>query len=122
MEHGGWRNRHRLCYQSKVGASKWLQPSLRATVRRLPADGVRDVCVVPISFVSDHVETLGEIDHEARELAASLGLRQFELTPGLNDSPRFIAALADVVLAAIGSQPQPRAAGPHEEPDLVPAD
>jgi ferrochelatase len=59
---------------------------------------------VPISFVSDHVETLGEIDHEARELAASLGIRQFELTPGLNDSPRFITALADVVLQAMGAK------------------
>lgn len=104
MQVGQWRNRHRLCYQSKVGASRWLQPSLRATLRRLAAEGARDVCVVPISFVSDHVETLGEIDHEARELAASLGMRQFELTPGLNDSPRFIAALADVVLQAIGTE------------------
>ncbi len=97
MWRGGWRNRHRLCYQSKVGASKWLQPSLRNTIRDLAAQKVRDVCVVPISFVSDHVETLGEIDHEAREQAASLGIKRFEMTAGLNDSPTFISALAGLV-------------------------
>jgi len=98
MELGGWTNPHRLCYQSKVGASKWLQPSLRSTLRELAAAGAKDVCVVPVSFVSDHVETLGEIDHEARELAAALGIRQFEMSEGLNDSPAFIAALAELVM------------------------
>ena len=102
MQRGGFSNPHRLCYQSKVGASKWLQPSLRETLKRAATDGVRDLCVVPIAFVSDHVETLGEIDHEARALARSLGIRQFEMTAGLNDSPCFIAALADLVLEAIG--------------------
>ena len=102
MRRGGWRNRHRLCYQSKVGASKWLQPSLHRTIRDLAAEQVREVCVVPIAFVSDHVETLGEIDHEAREEAAALGIRQFEMTSGLNDSPTFIAALADLVETAVG--------------------
>jgi ferrochelatase len=102
MQRGGWRNRHRLCYQSKVGASKWLQPSLHRTIRDLAAERVVEVCVVPIAFVSDHVETLGEIDHEAREEAAALGIRQFEMTSGLNDSPTFIAALADLVETAVG--------------------
>ena len=64
---------------------------------------MREVCVVPIAFVSDHVETLGEIDHEAREEAAELGIQQFEMTSGLNDSPTFIAALADLVENAIGA-------------------
>jgi protoporphyrin/coproporphyrin ferrochelatase len=99
---GGWRNGYRLCYQSKVGASKWLQPSLRHTVRGVAAEGIREVCVVPISFVSDHVETLGEIDHEARAQAPALGIRRFEMTAGLNDSPTFIAALANLVMAALG--------------------
>jgi ferrochelatase len=103
MQRGGWRNRHRLCYQSKVGASKWLQPSLHRTIRDLAAERVREVCVVPIAFVSDHVETLGEIDHEAREEATALGIQQFEMTSGLNDSPTFIAALADLVVNAIGA-------------------
>jgi ferrochelatase len=103
MERGAWANRYRLCYQSKVGASKWLQPALRQTLRDVASTGVRQVCVVPISFVSDHVETLGEIDHEARELAGELGITRFEMTPGLNDSPTFIAALADLVMAKLGA-------------------
>jgi ferrochelatase len=102
MQHGRWRNRYRLCYQSKVGASKWLQPSLHRTIQDLAAQRVGEVCVVPIAFVSDHVETLGEIDHEARAEAAALGIEQFEMTSGLNDSPTFIAALADLVENALG--------------------
>jgi ferrochelatase len=101
MQRGGWRNHHRLCYQSKVGASKWLQPSLHTALRELAVQKNREVCVVPVSFVSDHVETLGEIDHEARAEAAKLGIQRFEMTSGLNDSPTFIAALADLVGAAI---------------------
>lgn len=108
MERGRWRNRYRLCYQSKVGASKWLQPSLHHTLRDLAAAKVREVCVVPIAFVSDHVETLGEIDHEAREQACHLGFTQFEMSSGLNDSPKFISALGQLVLEALSddySQP-----------------
>jgi ferrochelatase len=99
---GGWTNSHRLCYQSKVGASKWLQPSLHRALRDLSQAKVREVCIVPIAFVSDHVETLGEIDHEAREEAAQLGIEKFEMTSGLNDSPVFIAALAELVATALG--------------------
>jgi ferrochelatase len=102
MQLGKWPNRYRLCYQSKVGASKWLQPTLRTTLRELAVEKDREVCIVPISFVSDHVETLGEIDHEARADAAKLGIKRFEMTSGLNDSPTFIAALTDLVGAAIG--------------------
>jgi ferrochelatase len=101
MERGGWRNRHRLCYQSKVGASKWLQPSLHRTLRDLATEKVREVCVVPVAFVSDHVETLGEIDHEGREEALRLGITQFEMSSGLNDSAKFISALGDLVLQAL---------------------
>ncbi len=101
-ERGGWSNPHRLCYQSKVGASRWLQPSLHQTLRQLSSERVREMCVVPVAFVSDHVETLGEIDHEAREHAHRLGIAQFEMSAGLNDSPKFIAALAQMVQEALG--------------------
>jgi ferrochelatase len=103
MEQGGWSNDHRLCYQSKVGASRWLEPSLHQTLRQVASEKRREVCVVPISFVSDHVETLGEIDHHARQEARLLGIERFEMTRGLNDSPTFIQALAGLVLAAITS-------------------
>jgi ferrochelatase len=101
VNRGEWRNSHRLCYQSKVGASKWLQPSLHHTLKQLSAEHVREVCIVPVAFVSDHVETLGEIDHEAREEAQRLGFTQFEMTKGLNDSPMFISALTQVVQKAL---------------------
>ena len=101
MGRGGWSNSHRLCYQSKVGASRWLQPSLHTTLRQLATEQIREVCIVPIAFVSDHVETLGEIDHEARHLAQGLGFTQFEMSSGLNDSPKFIKALAQIVQEAL---------------------
>lgn len=101
MSRGGWPNHYRLCYQSKVGASKWLQPSLHRTLRDLATEKVREVCVVPVAFVSDHVETLCEIDHEAREEARRLGISQFEMSSGLNDSPKFISALGQLVREAL---------------------
>ncbi len=103
-ERGGWDNRHRVCYQSKVGASRWLQPSLRSSLEVLAREKVREVCVVPVAFVSDHVETLGEINHEAREQAQHLGFTQFEMSAGLNDSPKFIQALGQIVLQALEQQ------------------
>ncbi|MGA7471686.1 MAG: ferrochelatase [Candidatus Sulfotelmatobacter sp.] len=102
MARGGWLNRHRLCYQSKVGASKWLQPSLHRTLRDLAGEKVREVCIVPVAFVSDHVETLGEINHEGREEARRLGITRFGMTSGLNDSPKFISALGQLVREALG--------------------
>ena len=120
MQRGGWPNPHRLCYQSKVGASKWLQPSLRRTLHDLAKEKVREVCVVPVAFVSDHVETLGEIDHEAREQARRLGFAQFEMSAGLNDSPKFIAALAHLVVEALDKTVQP-VASRHNAGQLVPA-
>jgi protoporphyrin/coproporphyrin ferrochelatase len=94
---GGWCGRSHLCYQSKVGTSRWLAPSMDETMERLAAGGSRNVLVVPISFVSDHVETLYEIGIECRKSAARLGIADFRLIPGLNDSPRFIGALAKLV-------------------------
>ena len=98
MARPGWRNPYRLCYQSRVGPGKWLQPSLDMTLEELAASGTRAVLVVPVSFVTDHVETLHEIDIEAREAAARLGISHFEVMPALNDSPAFIRALADLVV------------------------
>jgi protoporphyrin/coproporphyrin ferrochelatase len=100
-QRAAWKNPHRLCYQSKVGASKWLQPSLHHTLKELAAERIREVCIVPVAFVSDHVETLGEIDHEAREFAHRLGFTQFEMSAGLNDSPKFIEALSQIVQEAL---------------------
>ena len=113
MQRGRWQNRHRLCYQSKVGASKWLQPSLHRTLQDLAAEKAREVCVVPVAFVSDHVETLGEINHEARGEARRLGIRQFEMSAGLNDSPKFISALGQLVRETLRDA-VPSRAGIHQ--------
>jgi ferrochelatase len=103
VERGRWSNPHTLCYQSRSGPGVWLQPFLPEALGDLAGRGVERVLVVPISFVSDHVETLHEINVQARELAERLGIRQFETMPGLNDSPKFISALADVVLRSVGA-------------------
>lgn len=103
MEHGDWRHPHAICYQSKVGSGRWVQPSLIGTLRELGAVGVRNVFVAPISFVTDHVETLNEINIEARQEAARVGITGFEMMRGLNDSPTFIAALEDLVLSELRS-------------------
>ncbi len=100
MARGGWPNPHSLCWQSRVSPGKWLEPSLSEALRGLAARGARRVLVVPVAFVSEHVETLAEVDIEARYLAYRLGLARFELMPALNDSPAFIRALADLVLRA----------------------
>jgi len=69
------------------------------------------VLVVPISFVSDHVETLHEIDIEHREQARTLGIDNYRMVPGLNDSPAFIEALAALVRARAGAPDCAPAAG-----------
>ena len=104
LERGRWPFPHTICYQSRVGAGRWLGPTLHAVIARLGAQGVRNALVLPISFVSDHIETLYEVDIEVREEALQAGFRQFEMMPGLNDSPKFIQALADLVLKTVGAE------------------
>jgi protoporphyrin/coproporphyrin ferrochelatase len=105
---GHWPGRRHLCYQSKVGASKWLQPSMHATLKRLAGEGSRRVLVIPISFVSDHVETLHEIDIEHRAQALALGMQEYRMVPGLNDTPRFIEVLGRLVRARVTQLSAPR--------------
>ena len=82
VERGGWTNPVTVCYQSKVGNQKWLQPTLHETIAHLGENNVENVLVVPIAFVSDHVETLAEIDIEAREEAAEHGIPPFRNDAG----------------------------------------
>ncbi len=104
MERGRWANPHRLCYQSRSGPGRWLQPFLRESLQDLAVRGAERVLVVPISFVSDHVETLYEINVEAREQAEYFGIHHFETMEGLNDSPSFVTALADLVLHTVSTR------------------
>jgi protoporphyrin/coproporphyrin ferrochelatase len=101
-QYPGWPRTHLLCYQSRVGPSKWLQPSLTGTIERLGREGVKEMLVVPISFVTEHIETLHEINIEAREEANKVGVERFRMMPAVGDSPFFIAALKDLVLRAVG--------------------
>lgn len=89
----------RLCYQSRSGPVEWLGPALPEVIQELADQGKRNMLVVPISFVSDHVETLCEIDIQYREMAQNLGMR-FALTRALNADPQFIEALKTLVLEA----------------------
>ena len=97
-----WPRTHLLCYQSRVGPAKWLQPPLTETIERLGHEGVKEMLVVPISFVTEHIETLHEINIEAREEAESVGIERFRMMPAVGDSPLFIAALKNLVLRAVG--------------------
>ena len=97
-EMGAWENPHVLCYQSRVGPGEWLKPSLLVTLRELAGRGRRRLLVIPIAFVTDHIETLHEINIEAREVAERAGITQFEMMPALNDHPLYIQCLADLVL------------------------
>jgi len=101
-QYPGWPRTHLLCYQSRVGPAKWLQPPLTGTIERLGHEGVKEMLVVPISFVTEHIETLHEINIEAREEAEKLGIERFRMMPAVGDSPLFIAALQDLVLRAVG--------------------
>jgi protoporphyrin/coproporphyrin ferrochelatase len=101
-QHPGWPRTHVLCYQSRVGPAKWLEPPLTGTIERLGHEGVTEMLVVPISFVTEHIETLHEINIEARAEAAKLGITKFRMMPAVGDSPWFIAALKDLVLRAVG--------------------
>lgn len=86
-----------LSYQSKSGPVKWLEPSTEEMIERLANRGVKNVLVVPISFVSDHIETLYEIDILYKTMAEDRGVR-LERVDSLNVSPLFISAMKDIVL------------------------
>jgi ferrochelatase len=102
----GWPRTHLLCYQSRVGPARWLQPPLTGTIERLGHEGVKEMLVVPISFVTEHIETLHEINIEARVEARKCGIETFRMMPAIGDSPLFIAALKDLVLRAVGMEPE----------------
>jgi ferrochelatase len=88
-----------VCYQSRVGPMKWIGPSTDSEIRRAGADRV-PVVIAPIAFVSEHSETLVEIEIEYRKLAAEAGVPRFVRVPAVGTHPRFIAALARLVGAA----------------------
>lgn len=95
-----------VCYQSRVGPMKWIGPSTDDEIRRAGADG-KGVIVTPIAFVSEHVETLVELDHEYAELAKEQGVAPYIRVPALGDAPEFITGLGRLVLQALTGEPTP---------------
>jgi len=89
-----------ICYQSRVGPLKWLGPSTPEAVEQAGRDGVGAV-VVPVAFVSEHIETLVELDHEYAELAGQVGCAPYLRAPAVGVEPAFIAALAQAVETAL---------------------
>ena len=90
-------NRQILGYQSRTGPVKWIGPGTDQCIEELGREGVREVLVIPLSFVGDHIETLFEVDMLFAELAASAGITTFRRTESLNAHPLFIEALAGLV-------------------------
>jgi ferrochelatase len=88
-----------LSYQSRVGPVEWLRPYTDEMIKVLGERGVHNLIVVPVSFVSDHIETLEEMDHEYRALALSHGIKHWRRCPALNTYPLFIKALTEVVVS-----------------------
>uniref|UniRef100_A0A7I4D2S5 Ferrochelatase n=1 Tax=Physcomitrium patens TaxID=3218 RepID=A0A7I4D2S5_PHYPA len=97
----GIRCPHTLAYQSRVGPVEWLKPYTDDTIKQLGKSGVKSLLAVPVSFVSEHIETLEEIDMEYRELALKSGIRNWGRVPALGCEPGFIDDLADAILEAL---------------------
>jgi ferrochelatase len=111
----GWQGSHWLSYQSRVGLAKWTQPATTTLAQDLMEYGIRKLLVVPVAFVSDHIETLMELNIELREELQPYGVEQLEVSAGLNDHPLFIESLGRQVLRVLG----PPQAEPLPEPAAV---
>jgi ferrochelatase len=90
---------YHLAFQSRAGPVKWLEPSTEEMLKHLAAHGCKNLLMVPLSFVSDHIETLYEIDIQYAKEAWELGIANFRRIPSLNSSPAFIDCLAELVKA-----------------------
>lgn len=105
---------HVVCYQSRVGRLEWLRPYTGDEIRRAGAEGL-SVVVVPVSFVSEHSETLVELDVEYAELAAASGVGRYVRVPAVGDDPAFISGLAALVRGARGPGAAPAGAACRPE-------
>ncbi|XP_058074037.1 ferrochelatase-2, chloroplastic-like [Magnolia sinica] len=99
----GIANSHTLAYQSRVGPVQWLKPYTDEVIVTLGQNGVKSLLAVPISFVSEHIETLEEIDMEYRELALESGIENWGRVPALGCTSSFISDLGDAVIEALPS-------------------
>ncbi|GLQ04939.1 ferrochelatase [Sneathiella chinensis] len=88
---------YRICYQSRVGPVEWIGPATEDEIGRAGEDG-KSLLVVPVAFVSEHSETLVELDVEYAELAAEKGVPAYHRVPTVTCHPAFIKGLAGIVL------------------------
>ncbi len=91
---------YHLAFQSRAGPVKWLEPSTEEMLKHLATHGCKNLLMVPLSFVSDHIETLYEIDIQYSKEAWEQGIANFRRSPSLNSAPLFIDCLADLVRKA----------------------
>ena len=89
---------HSLCYQSKVGPVKWLEPNIKDELKELRKRGIKNLLVFPVAFVSEHLETLQELDIKYRKVAEDLGFNQYIRANTVQAHPLFIDCLKDLVL------------------------
>ncbi|MDX1545526.1 MAG: ferrochelatase [Rhodothermales bacterium] len=92
---------YHVAFQSKVGPAEWLTPSTPDTLKALASEGKTAVLVIPVAFVTDHIETSYELDIEVREEAEEAGIHHYEVMPALNCHPLFIEALAEATVAQL---------------------
>lgn len=98
MEALNFSHPYRLVWQSKVGPLPWLGPQTDEAIKGLCKNGRKNMLLVPIAFVNDHIETLHELDLEyAKELAEECGVKNIRRAPSLNDNPTFVKAMAHLV-------------------------
>lgn len=113
------RNHWQICYQSKVGPMQWLTPYTEDLLPQLAQEGRDNVLLVPISFVSDHIETLYELDLLYIPQARAAGMTHCHRAPALNDNPLFIQALAELVLQTLSTPYPCRIRWPQQKPSVV---
>ena len=94
-----------LAFQSRLGPQKWLTPSTDALLRELGASGARAVCIVPVAFVTEHVETLNEIDLQYREIARAADIAEFHRVCAVKCHPSYVRCLADLAERALANAP-----------------
>lgn len=101
MAHRRHDRPYHVAFQSKVGPAEWLTPSTPDQLEKLAKDGYKAVLVIPVAFVTDHIETAYELDVEVREEAEHFGIEHYEVTSGLNCHPLFIEALGEATAAQL---------------------
>ncbi|GAB5046077.1 ferrochelatase [Thermodesulfovibrio sp. TK110] len=90
----------KICYQSRTGPLKWVKPSTEDVIKELSKTEIKKILIVPVSFVSDHIETLYEIDFVYKKMANDLGMQLYRVH-SLNTSSKFIEALKNLVLESL---------------------